>query len=378
MVKVIIACDSFKGSLTAAEATASVAVGVKEILGKNASVCEIPIADGGEGTAAIITHALDGKMVTCMASDPLGRLVECSYGMAGDNSLAVIDLAEASGLTRLEVSGREPLLASTRGTGELIADAYRRGCRRFMIGLGGSATTDGGAGMLRALGVKFLDSRGMEIGDGGGELSRLAAIDMSEARRDILGCRFTVLCDVTNPLIGPSGSASVFAPQKGADSDDVIALENALARYAGVVREATGVEIMHKQGAGAAGGTGAAFMAFFNSEIVPGIAAILKICGFEDKVKGADLAITGEGKIDLQTLGGKAPVGVLEVARRYDVPVVALAGSVADEGQLCAAGFAGVFSINPPGLQLAEAMLHETASDNLRMAASRVVRARFA
>ncbi|MBD5224862.1 MAG: glycerate kinase [Bacteroidales bacterium] len=381
MIKVVVACDSFKGSLTAAEATASAAVGVKDALGCNADIVDIPVADGGEGTATIITAALGGKSVHCRSHDAIGRSVECCYGIVdagGMSPLGVIELAEASGLTRLTESGCDSLRASTRGTGELIADAYFRGCRRFVIGLGGSATTDGGTGLLRALGVRFLDSRGIEIGEGGGELPRLASIDMSHARKDILECRFTILCDVTNPLTGVSGAAAVFAPQKGASAGDVEILERGLARYAAVIRDTFGIDVAQMAGAGAAGGTAAAFMAFFNSEISRGIAATLDLCGFEKKVCDADLVITGEGKIDLQTLGGKAPMGVLEVACRHKVPVVVLAGSVSDSLRLCEAGFAGVYPINPPGMPLEEAMRTDVAGRNLRDTASRVVRSRFA
>lgn len=376
MIKVVVACDSFKGSLTAAEATASVAVGVRSALGNRGQVVEIPVADGGEGTSSIITRAAGGEMVRCLAPDSLGRKVECAYGIVervGNAPLAVIELAEASGLTRLKTYERNPLLTSTRGTGEMIADAYARGCRSFIVGLGGSATNDGGAGLLQALGVRLLGRGGEEIADGGGALEQLEAIDMSHARRDILNCRFTVLCDVTNPLVGPDGAAAVFGPQKGASPADVVKLDKGLRRYADIVMRTVGIDVATFPGAGAAGGVGAAFKAFFDAETQSGIHATLSLCGFGEHVADASLVITGEGKIDLQTLGGKAPAGVLEVARHYGVPVVALAGAVSDMAELRAAGFADVVAVSPQGVPLSEVMRSDVASANLRNAAVRVI-----
>lgn len=378
--KVVVACDSFKGSLTAAEASSAVASGVLASAGGVQTVC-VPVADGGEGTVEMIAGALGGKYVTVRVTGPLGRPADAQYAVVRPHGQtvesAVIELAQASGLPLLSPSERDPLTATTRGTGELIADAYSRGCRSFIIGLGGSATNDGGTGLLRALGVRFLDSEGNELPEGGVPLARLYSIDTSSAREDIMRCRFTVLCDVDNPLTGPCGASAIFGPQKGASESDVALLDRALARYGECLRDITGKDIASMSGAGAAGGTAAAFMAFFNAEMVPGIATALRLTGFDSIVSDASLIITGEGHIDAQTLSGKAPYGVLEAGMLKGVPVIALAGGVADRDRLMSAGFADVVCIVPPGMPLAEAMKKTAAERNLRHAAAMVARTFF-
>ena len=378
--KVVVACDSFKGSFTAAEASSAVASGVLASAGGVQTVC-LPVADGGEGTVEMIAGALGGKYVTVRVAGPLGRPADAQYAVVRPHGQtvesAVIELAQASGLPLLSPSERDPLTATTRGTGELIADAYSRGCRSFIIGLGGSATNDGGTGMLRALGVRFLDSEGNELPEGGAPLARLYSIDTSSAREDIMRCRFTVLCDVDNPLTGPCGASAIFGPQKGASESDVALLDRALARYGECLRDITGKDIAPMPGAGAAGGTAAAFMAFFNAEMVPGIATALRLTGFDSIVSDASLIITGEGHIDAQTLSGKAPYGVLEAGMRKGVPVIALAGGVADRDRLMSAGFADVVCIVPSGMSLDEAMKKTAAERNLRHAAAMVARTFF-
>lgn len=374
------ACDSFKGSLTAAEASSAVASGVLASAGGVQTVC-VPVADGGEGTVEMIAGALGGRYVTVRVTGPLGRPADARYAVVRLHGQtvesAVIELAQASGLPLLSPSERDPLTATTRGTGELIADAYSRGCRSFIIGLGGSATNDGGTGLLRALGVRFLDSEGNELPEGGAPLARLSSIDTSSAREDIMRCRFTVLCDVDNSLTGPCGASAIFGPQKGASESDVALLDRALARYGECLRDITGKDIASMPGAGAAGGTAAAFMAFFNAEMVPGIATALRLTGFDSIVSDASLIITGEGHIDAQTLSGKAPYGVLEAGMRKGVPVIALAGGVADRDRLMSAGFADVVCIVPPGMPLAEAMKKTAAERNLRRAAAMVAHTFF-
>ena len=378
--KVVVACDSFKGSLTAAEASSAVANGVLASAGGVQTVC-VPVADGGEGTVEMIAGALGGRYVTVRVTGPLGRPADARYAVVRPHGQtvesAVIELAQASGLPLLSPSERDPLTATTRGTGELIADAYSRGCRSFIIGLGGSATNDGGTGLLRALGVRFLDSEGNELPEGGAPLARLSSIDTSSAREEIMRCRFTVLCDVDNPLTGSCGASAIFGPQKGASESDVALLDRALARYGECLRDITGKDIASMPGAGAAGGTAAAFMAFFNAEMVPGITTALRLTGFDSIVSDASLIITGEGHIDAQTLSGKAPYGVLEAGRRKGVPVVALAGGVADRDRLMSAGFADVVCIVPPVMPLAEAMKKTAAERNLRLAAAMVARTFF-
>ncbi len=376
----VVACDSFKGSLTAAEASSAVASGVLASAGGVQTVC-VPVADGGEGTVEMIAGALGGRYVTVRVTGPLGRPADARYAVVRPHGQmvesAVIELAQASGLPLLSPSERDPLTATTRGTGELIADAYSRGCRNFIIGLGGSATNDGGTGMLRALGVRFLDSEGNELPEGGAPLARLYSIDTASAREDIMRCRFTVLCDVDNPLTGPCGASAIFGPQKGASESDVALLDRALARYGECLRDITGKDIASMTGAGAAGGTAAAFMAFFNAEMVPGIATALRLTGFESIVSDVSLIITGEGHIDAQTLSGKAPYGVLEAGMRKGVPVIALAGGVADRDRLMSAGFADVVCIVPPGMPLDEAMKKTAAERNLRRAAAMVAHTFF-
>ena len=378
--KVVVACDSFKGSLTAAEASSAVASGVLATVNDVQTVC-VPVADGGEGTVEMIAGALGGRYVTVRVTGPLGRPADARYAVVRPHGQtvesAVIELAQASGLPLLSPSERDPLTATTRGTGELIADAYSRGCRSFIIGLGGSATNDGGTGLLRALGVRFLDSEGNELPEGGAPLARLSSIDTSSAREEIMRCRFTVLCDVDNPLTGSCGASAIFGPQKGASESDVALLDRALARYGECLRDITGKDIASMPGAGAAGGTAAAFMAFFNAEMVPGITTALRLTGFDSIVSDASLIITGEGHIDAQTLSGKAPYGVLEAGRRKGVPVVALAGGVADRDRLMSAGFADVVCIVPPVMPLAEAMKKTAAERNLRLAAAMVARTFF-
>lgn len=376
----VVACDSFKGSLTAAEASSAVASGVLASAGGVQTVC-VPVADGGEGTVEMIAGALGGRYVTVRVTGPLGRPADARYAVVRAHGQtvesAVIELAQASGLPLLSPSERDPLTATTRGTGELIADAYSRGCRSFIIGLGGSATNDGGTGLLRALGVRFLDSEGNELPEGGVPLARLYSIDTSSAREDIMRCRFTVLCDVDNPLTGPCGASAIFGPQKGASESDVALLDRALARYGECLRDITGKDIASMPGAGAAGGTAAAFMAFFNAEMVPGITTALRLTGFGSIVSDASLIITGEGHIDAQTLSGKAPYGVLEAGMRKGVPVIALAGGVADRDRLMSAGFADVVCIVPPGMPLDEAMKKTAAERNLRRAAAMVAHTFF-
>lgn len=375
-MKVVVACDSFKGSLTAAEASSAVAEGVRAILGRKALVVCVPVADGGEGTVDMISGALGGEYVTVEVADPFGRPVAAKYAVVyqgGDTvPTAVIELAQASGLTRLSDDERNPMRASTFGTGQIIVDAYARGCRKFLIGLGGSATNDGGAGMLKALGVRFLDKDGRELPEGGAPLIRLAGIDTSSARYDIMQCDFSVLCDVDNPLTGVRGASVVFGPQKGGSEADIKQLDKALCLYGEHLSGIAKKDIASMPGAGAAGGTGAAFMAFFNPVISSGISTALRIIGFDDMVSDASLIITGEGHMDAQTLSGKAPCGVLAAGMRNGVPVIALAGGVTGSARLLDAGFAAVTSILPDGMPLSEAMRKETAWRNLSHAAMKV------
>ncbi len=377
-IKIVIASDSFKGSLASSEVNAAIASGIRRVL-SDAELLQIPVADGGEGTMSMLVDALGGEFFEAEVCDPLTRHVAARYGIVNDRGIrtAVIEMAQASGLPLLSAEERDPLAATTFGTGQLIIDAYNRGCRNFIIGIGGSATNDGGAGMLSALGARMLDSAGHELNPGGAELLKLHSIDLEGARKEILECPFTVICDVDNPLTGPNGASHVFGPQKGASPADVLTLDSALANYASKVAELTGRQVADQPGAGAAGGMGAAFLAFFNATLRPGIDTTLDTIGFSDLIRGASLVITGEGKIDSQTLRGKTPSGILRRGSRQGIPVVALGGAVEDAGELCRAGFAAVLSIQQSAIPLAEAMDPAKAARNLADTAEQIARLIF-
>lgn len=365
-MKIVVACDSFKGSLDSNEVAEAVRLGLLHIC-PDADIVTIPVADGGEGTAAILTKAMGGEVVSCKATDPLGRPITASYGIAGRT--AIIDVASASGLTLIKKSDREIMRSTTFGTGQQIADAYSRGCRNFIIGLGGSATCDGGAGMLSALGCRFSDSEGVDFYPTPNALKRLEAVNVS-ALSKYKGCNFTVLCDVDNPLCGPEGSAHIFAAQKGASSSQITELDNNLCRYAGIMEQLTGHQFSAIPGAGAAGGLGAAFAGVLGAGLQPGVQTILKLLNFDNILEGASLIITGEGKTDRQTLNGKLPYGVLLAARKQNVPVVAIAGITENRTDLLKAGFADIQCINPQGANPDEVMLPEVARRNIILTVS--------
>lgn len=367
-MKIIVACDSFKGSMTSAEAGEAAADGLRSVM-PDAVVTVVPVGDGGEGTAQALAQALGASAVSCMAHDPAGRPVSTHYYIYG--TTAIIETAAASGLTLLSPAERRPLEADSSGTGELIADALRRGCRKIIIGLGGSGTCDGGMGMLAALGVRFADASGAPLRPCGKALEKIAAIDTTGIIPEARTATFCLACDVTNPLTGPEGAAAVFAPQKGADAQAVERLEAGLRNLSRIAAETTGRDMSSHPGTGAAGGIGYALMEFFNTTSSSGIDTVLDVIDFDSIIAGADLIVTGEGRIDRQTLMGKTPSGILARGKRHGVPVVALAGSVEDRDKLLAAGFADVRGITPAGMSLAEAMRPDVAAANLsRIAAS--------
>ena len=334
-MKVILAPDSYKGCMTAAQVAAAMASALRE-LHPDWELVELPLADGGEGTVEAVMSALGGKLLQAKVSDPLGRQVTASYGLCGD--LAVVEVAEACGLKHLAPSERNPLIASSSGVGELLLAARSQGASRFLIGLGGTATCDGGAGMMDVPGLK-------------------------EA---LEGCSFELLCDVDNPFTGPEGAARIFAPQKGASPADVETLEERLTALAKVMLAETGMDISRRPGAGAAGGLGGAFMAHFNAASVSGIDRILTLAGFDSLVEGADLIVTGEGKSDLQTLSGKVPFGVLR--RAYNIPVILISGRIEDLETLQEAGFSQLLQVSPENLSDEEATQKIVAIANLRQA----------
>ena len=364
MLRIIAAFDSFKGSLTSREAGEAFRHGFMEVH-PDAEVVILSIADGGEGMAEAICEGMGGEMVTAVVSDPLGRKVEASYALVNGGNTAVIAMSAASGLTLLTPQERNPLVASTYGTGELLLDAARRGCREIVVGLGGSATNDGGSGMLRALGYRFYDAEGMELIDTISILERVQSISTAERTTLLDDISLTVAVDVDNPLCGKHGAAEVFARQKGADDAMVARLDSALRHYA-IVIDAKSAE---SAGAGAAGGMGYAFRAVLGAQLRPGIEIVLSLVKFDDIAHGANLVVTGEGSIDAQTLHGKAPAGVLAASRRHAIPVIALGGRVDGRETLLAGGFSDVRAITPIDQPLAEAMQRDVAAENMRRAA---------
>lgn len=306
------------------------AAGIKEVIPEAEIFC-FPIADGGEGTAEALAAATDGSWKQVAALDPLGRVIESGYGVLGDGATAVIEMAAASGLTLLSKDERNPLLTSTIGTGVLIKSALDSGFRRFIVGIGGSATNDGGTGMLIALGVRFYNCRGELFSPVGGTLAEISVVDTTDLDPRLMASEIYVACDVDNPLCGPRGASFVFAPQKGADAGAVMQLEHGLLHWGKLMEAKFGGTVLDLPGAGAAGGMGAALKLFMQGELKPGIEIVMTIVGLEDAIADAQLAFTGEGKMDAQTLGGKAPMGVAQMAKKYNVPVIGIAGIV-DKG----------------------------------------------
>lgn len=344
-MKVVVAPDKLRGSLSAREAADAIARGVLAAI-PDARVVRVPVADGGEGTAETLADATGGRMVPVETLDALGRPVKAAYALLGDASTAVVEMAAASGLALLGPEERRPLSASTLGTGELIRAALDAGARKIIVGIGGSATTDGGTGMARALGARFLDCEGEELSPGGGELGRLARIDVSKLDDRLAAVDVWVASDVDNPLVGEQGAARVYGPQKGATPDDVDLLDSALGHYAKIVERDLGVAVEEIPGAGAAGGLGAGLIAFLGAALRPGVDLVLDVVGFDRAVEGADLVFTAEGRLDGQTARGKGPAGVARRAAELGVPVVALAGQVAaDAGVLHAGGMTSYFAL---------------------------------
>jgi glycerate kinase len=344
-MKFVLAPDSFKESMTAPVAVAAMERGIRAVF-PDADCVGAPMADGGEGTVDALVAALGGVHVTAEVQDALGRPARARYGYIPGEELAIIEIAAAAGIDLVAEADRDPRTASTFGVGQLIAHALDRGARRFVVGLGGSVTTDGGAGMLQALGARLLDSAGADLPGGGAALARLARIDLAGFDARLAAATFEIASDVTNPLLGPIGTSAVFAPQKGADERTVRELEGALTVYARVVAATTGRDVAGQAGAGAAGGLGAAFLAFFDSRMRRGVEVVMDAARLADRMAGADFVFTGEGSIDAQTLSGKTPLGVAEAAARHAVPVIAFAGRIGDGAEaLYGRGFAAIVPI---------------------------------
>ena len=373
MRKIVIASDSFKGSISAAEVAACGERAVHRLF-PDCKVVQLPVADGGEGTVETLTATLGGQSVATVVHDPLGRLITAQYGLITKEKTAIIEMATASGLPLLQPEERNPWLTSTYGTGELIRDALERGCRKFLIAIGGSATNDGGMGLLQALGFHFLDAEGQELPGCGGSLSRIAQIDTSGALTALTECQFTVACDVSNPFYGREGAAYVFAPQKGADAEMVEALDQGLRHFAQLIQTTQGIAIDQLPGAGAAGGLGGGLVAFLQARLRPGIEMVLDALQFDTQIAGADLIFTGEGKLDAQTCMGKTPLGVLRRAQQQGIPVVALGGAVEASEALNRCGFLAVLPILPYPTSLTKAMDSTFTQQNIERTVIQVLR----
>ncbi len=364
-MKIVIAPDSYKESLSALEVATAIERGFREIF-PEAVYVKLPVADGGEGTVEAMIAATQGSMVHVPVTGPLGERVEGFYGLS-----AFIEMAAASGLERVAPSQRNPLKTTSWGTGELIRHALDVGVKHIIIGIGGSATNDGGAGMVQALGAKLLDDNEQPLGQGGGELGKLARIDLSGLDKRLAECRIEVACDVTNPLTGKDGASAVFGPQKGATPEMIVTLDNALAHYASVIARDLDIDVLNLAGGGAAGGMGAALYAFCGAQLRQGIEIVTDALHLADQVADADLVITGEGRIDSQTIHGKVPVGVAKVAKRFNKPVIGIAGSLtADVGVVHDHGIDAVFSVIYTICTLEDAL--ENAGENVRMAARNI------
>lgn len=372
MTRYLCAPDSFKESLTAMEAARAMAQGI-ENADHDAEVRCLPMADGGEGTARALVDATGGSMRAVPVHDPLGRPVEGHFGLLADGTTAVVETAEASGLALLEAKERNPLIASSYGTGELMLAAVRSGAKRIIVGLGGSATNDAGAGLLQALGVRLLDKNGNDLAHGGAALANLTTIDISTMDPALKNVAITAACDVTNPLTGPTGASAVFGPQKGASKDDVATLDAALAHFAQVIDSQLGVAVNDVPGAGAAGGIGAALKGFLNAEFRPGVAIVIEQSGLDAAAQWADVVFTGEGSIDFQTKFGKTPAGVAETAKRHGKPVIAVAGHIGTGiDELHEVGIDAVFGIAPGAASLSE--LLADAAANVTRTTEQIVR----
>lgn len=369
-MKIVIAPDSYKESLSALEVANAIEQGFREIW-PDADYVKIPVADGGEGTVEAMVEATTGRIVEVDVTGPLGEPVTAFYGLSGDERTAFIEMAAASGLEQVPVTLREPLKTTSWGTGELIRHALDVGVEHIIIGLGGSATNDGGAGMVQALGAKLLDAQQNDIGQGGAALEALSQIDISQLDKRLAACRIEVACDVTNPLTGKEGASAVFGPQKGATAETIDRLDTALAHYAQIIARDLKVDVLELAGGGAAGGMGAALYAFCGAQLRRGIEIVTDALQLDACVADADLVITGEGRIDSQTIHGKVPVGVAKVAKRYNKPVIGIAGSLtADVGIVHEHGLDAVFSVIYTICTLDDAL--KNAAENVRMTARNV------
>lgn len=369
-MRIIVAPDSFKGSVSAVCTANAMEKGIKQVF-TQAEVIKIPIADGGEGTVEALVAATQGQMIYQQVVGPLGEVVQAYWGILGDGKTAVIEMAAASGLPLVPMDKRDPRITTTYGTGELIKAALDRGLRKIIIGIGGSATNDGGCGMAQALGGHFLDSEGQELPYGGAALRTLERVDLSGMDIRLADTVIMVACDVDNPLCGARGASAVYGPQKGASPEMVATLDLALGHFSHKVQEVTGKNVAEQAGAGAAGGLGAGLLFFTEAKLQPGVEIVLMATGFESLVSTAQLVITGEGRTDFQTAFGKAPVGVAKLAKKYKVPTLCLAGGLGQGYEdVLQQGIDGLMSTVPGPVSLAECI--ENGEEFIEMAAKRL------
>ena len=373
-MKVVIAIDSLKGSLSSMEAGMAIKDGILAAK-PDAEVIVKPLADGGEGTTDALIEVMNGERIDLTVTGPMHTPVDAYYGYLKDTNTAVMEMASAAGITLVPDSEKNPLLATSYGVGEMINDAIQRGCRNFIIGIGGSVTNDGGIGMLKALGVRFLDENDEDAGEGGQALAKVARIDVSGMNPLLKECHIQVACDVNNPLCGENGSTYVYGPQKGVTEDMKKTLDEAMAHFARVTSETLENDYLNTPGAGAAGGLGYAFLAYTGAALTPGIELILDAVGLEEELSSADVVVTGEGRLDFQTAMGKAPVGVARLAKKYNAKVIAFAGSVTKEATACnKEGIDAFFPILRSVCTLAEAMDPVAARNNMTATVEQVFR----
>ncbi|AIF53555.1 glycerate kinase [Pelosinus sp. UFO1] len=369
-MRIVVAPDSYKGSVSAVGTANAMEKGIKAVF-PEAEVIKVPIADGGEGTVEALVTATNGQMIYQDVIGPLGRTVSSYWGILGDGKTAVIEMAAASGLPLVPNEKRDPRVTTTYGTGQLIKAALDRGLKKIIIGIGGSATNDGGCGMAQALGGKFLDADGQELSYGGAALAKLNRVDLNGMDARLASTVIIVACDVDNPLCGPRGATAVYGPQKGASPEMVVELDAALKNFASKVGEATGKNIAEHPGAGAAGGLGAGLLFFTNAALRPGVEIVLETTGFESLVKSAQLVITGEGRTDFQTAFGKAPVGVAKVAKKYNVSTICLSGGLGQGYEdVLKQGIDGLMSTVPCPMTLEECI--EQGAEFIEMGTKRL------
>ena len=333
-MKVVVAMDSMKGSLSSLEAGNAVSEGIHRVF-RDAEVTVCPLADGGEGTVEALTLGMNGTIEKVNVTGPLGSMIEASYGRIAESNTAIIEMSAAAGITLVNESDRNPLHTTTYGVGELIRDAIKKGCRKFIVGIGGSATNDGGIGMLEALGYGFLDADGKQVPYGANGLALIETITDEHVMPELKECKFRIACDVTNPLCGANGCSAVFGPQKGATQTMIPKMDTWLMNYAKKTKEKYSGANPNQAGTGAAGGLGFAFLSYTNAVLESGVKIILEETKLESFIKNADFVITGEGRLDGQTVMGKAPIGVAEIAKKYEKKVLAFGGCVAEDATLC-------------------------------------------